>query len=501
MTNTPCPDKAKLELMLLGKLPPAELESVGEHFLHCTVCANVAETIPASDGLTAAIQARKIFSGDEELLAQAIERAKGLRSQLQTADGQINATTEMQGQATQPNPSAPALDYDLDFLALAEQPDELGRLGGYRILEVMGVGGMGLVFRAEDPKLERMVALKVMKPTIAASKSAKDRFLREAKATAALDHHNIVQIFQVGEDRGVPYIAMQYLRGESLQTRLSRDKQLAQADVLRIGREVADGLQVAHDRGLIHRDIKPDNIWLDAKTGAGKLLDFGLARAAADNAGLTQDGTVLGTPRYMSPEQSLGQTVDFRCDLFSLGSVLYHLAAGRPAFDGSNLTATLIAVAQANPQSIDKLAPKLHPELSRLIMRLLAKDRDQRPQSAAEVSRAIADIEKQLAAARAEPLAPTIEIRPKVDRSLRDRSTSSHGVTRLLWRNPVFLRSSIALAALAFLIACGVIIIKITNKDGTTVEITLPDDVKKVEITESEIPNPKSQIPNPKSQI
>ncbi|MFV1967506.1 MAG: SUMF1/EgtB/PvdO family nonheme iron enzyme [Pirellulaceae bacterium] len=316
---------------------------------------------------------------------------------------------------------------------------------------------MGVVFRAEDPKLERLVALKAMKPAFAASRSAKERFLREAKATASIEHENIVHIYQIGEDRGVPFIAMQFLRGESLHKCLAREQKIDQRKVLRIGREVAEGLAVAHDRGLIHRDIKPDNIWLeDVKKGSGpigaehraptasvgrgrsvqldptpfsrvKILDFGLVRAASDDAGLTRAGVVVGTPKYMAPEQAHGQTVDHRCDLFSLGSVLYHLATGKAPFAGSNVTATLMAVAQKEPEAVDKICPEIDSDLARLIMRLLSKDRDQRPQSADEVVEAIMEIEQRLAVEQAPAVAGLPTEPPGVTEGLNDAGRPAVG--------------------------------------------------------------------------
>src|SRR4051812_16155442 len=173
------------------------------------------------------------------------------------------------------------------FLAPPQQPDELGRLGPYRVLAVLGAGGMGIVFRAEDPQLARLVALKAMLPALAASDSARQRFLREARAAAAIKHDHIVTIHQVGEDRGAPFLAMEFLEGEPLDARLQREGKLPVAEVLRIGREIALGLAAAHKRELIHRDIKPANVWLEGDpgalaTGVGgrvKILDFGLARA------------------------------------------------------------------------------------------------------------------------------------------------------------------------------------------------------------------------------
>src|SRR5206468_2632183 len=173
------------------------------------------------------------------------------------------AKQEVRADATQAEQRPP--DADLyDFLAPPQSADELGRLGPYRILKVLGAGGMGVVYQAEDAGLQRLVALKAMLPALAASGSAKARFLREARAAAAIEHDHIVHIYQVGEDRGVPFLAMQFLQGQPLDERL-RQGELPLGEVLRIGRETAEGLQAAHERGLIHRDIKPANLWLERR--------------------------------------------------------------------------------------------------------------------------------------------------------------------------------------------------------------------------------------------
>ena len=232
-------------------------------------------------------------------------------------------------------------DEHYDFLAPAQSPDELGRLGNYRVLRVLGTGGMGVVFEAEDVQLKRHVALKAMKPGGAVSASSRKRFLREAQAAAAVEHDHIVPVYQVGEDRGVPFIAMPLLRGQTLADRMGKfqvqgskfkvdspksnhespksevqspksegAEALPTFEVLRIGREIALGLAAAHRRGLIHRDIKPSNIWLEEETGRAKILDFGLARASDGGEQLTQAGATLGTPAYMSPEQASGDDAD-----------------------------------------------------------------------------------------------------------------------------------------------------------------------------------------------
>jgi len=290
-----------------------------------------------------------------------------------------------------PIPATPSRGYD--FLAPPQLPDEMGRLGPYRVLKVLGAGGMGVVFLAEDPRLRRPVALKAMLPGTAATDSAMERFLREARLTAAIKHDHIVCIYQVDEDRGAPYLAMEFLEGESLHDRVKRERILPVQEVLRIGREIAEGLAAAHGRGLIHRDIKPANIWLEGDRGRVKLLDFGLARSTNDDMELTMTGAVLGTPAYMAPEQAQALAVDHRCDLFSLGCVLYRLCTGDTPFKGSDPLSMALAIVADEPKPPDELNADLPPELSRLILQLLAKDPEKRPASAGAVAAALRAME------------------------------------------------------------------------------------------------------------
>jgi serine/threonine protein kinase len=280
-----------------------------------------------------------------------------------------------------------------DFLAPAQQPDEIGRLGMYRVLRVLGAGGMGVVFHAEDIALQRPVALKAMLPALAATPANRERFLREARAAAAIEHDHIVTIHQVGEENGVPFMAMQLLRGESLEAHLQREGVLPPAEVLRIGRETAEGLAAAAERGLVHRDIKPANIWLEGERRRVKILDFGLARGTSDNAHLTQQGVIIGTPAYMAPEQCGGKGLDARCDLFSLGCVLYRVSTGALPFIGEDTVSTLLAVATQQPRDPRALNPAMPASLSRIILRLLAKDPAKRYASAREVSEALTAVE------------------------------------------------------------------------------------------------------------
>jgi WD40 repeat protein len=281
----------------------------------------------------------------------------------------------------------------LGFLAPPEAPDEVGRLGPYRVRRVLGTGGMGVVFHAEDPQLARPVALKAMLPALAVSADARQRFLREARAAAAISHDHVVPVFAVGEDRGVPFLAMPLLEGESLEERLHREEVLSPTEVLRIGREIAAGLAAAHERGLVHRDVKPANVWLEGSQRRVKILDFGLARAAAAGPQLTREGAIIGTPAFMSPEQVNGRPVDARGDLFSLGCVLYQMATGSQPFAAPDTTSTLLAVSHCRPRPPDEVRPGLPPTLSALILQLLAKDPDDRPASAGAVIEMIAAIE------------------------------------------------------------------------------------------------------------
>lgn len=287
---------------------------------------------------------------------------------LSDVEGQTALGADRAGQGTQAL-SAAAPDRNFyDFLAPPEKPDELGRLGPYRVLQVLGKGGMGVVFRAEDPHLERMVALKAMLPSMAGSPSSRERFFREAKAAAALKHPHIVSIHQVGFDRGAPFLAMEYLEGEPLDDRLKREPRLPVPEILRIGREIAKGLAAAHEKGLIHRDIKPANLWLEGKAGHVKILDFGLARAMGDTTHLTQSGAIIGTPAYMAPEQASGKPLDHRCDLFSLGCVLYRMSTGERPFKGEDAMSIISALALENPPPPDSLNSEVPAELSDLVM-------------------------------------------------------------------------------------------------------------------------------------
>ncbi len=284
------------------------------------------------------------------------------------------------------------------FLEPSEKPGLLGLLGSYEIIELIGRGGMGLVFRAKDVKLQRIVAIKVLAPELAARPESGRRFLREARAAASISHPNIVTVHAVDEGRPtasmgglrLPYLVMECVVGESLQQRLNSTGPLPLNELLRIGIQIGEGLAAAHERGLVHRDIKPCNILLENGVDRVKITDFGLARSM-DDLTLTAPGALSGTPQYMAPEQAIGAAVDHRADLFSFGCVLYAMGTGESPFRGRSLLNVMKRVTEEEARPLRERQPDLPEWLEELTHSLLRKDPQDRIQSAAEVVRILKD--------------------------------------------------------------------------------------------------------------
>jgi len=389
-----CSSATDLQQFAVGTLGVAQADALARHLGQCRHCLERLHGLNVDDPLLEAIrsQASDVQRPDHPVLKQLISQLTRLRA----ASAGVTASAE----ATQAGNDGEGDVEPFDFLAPSQGPGELGRLGSFRILKVLGHGGMGVVFQAEDTHLKRAVAVKAMRPEVAKKTTARERFLREARAAAALVHDHIVAVYHVGEEGGVPYLVMPLLKGASLENFLKKKQgdqagtPLTLGQILKLGREIAKGLAAAHAVGLIHRDIKPANIWLDATTGGRvKILDFGLARGGSDDPHLTQSGAIVGTPAYMSPEQAGGQKVDPRTDLFSLGCVLYRLCTGQLPFKGDTTMATLLSVMQDNPRPVRDINPAIPQPFSDFVMSLLAKEPAGRPASAKEVVSALQTLE------------------------------------------------------------------------------------------------------------
>ncbi|MCI0461588.1 MAG: protein kinase [Gemmataceae bacterium] len=353
-----CPDQRQMEAFLRGALSGPDIRRIRSHVEACAACQGVLLCLGAHQAVPA------------------------------VADRLEDCNTPSISQ----DPSAPSR---YPFLLPAVLPDELGRLGPYRVLRLLGEGGMGLVFHAEDIALNRPVALKVLKPQLNGG-NGWQRFLREARTLAAIKHERLVTIFQAGQEGEVAYFAMELLQGESLEDKLKWGRPLEVDEILRIGREIASGLAALHAKNVLHRDLKPANIWLESPHQRVKILDLGLARTPGEGANLTRSGTLLGTPSFMSPEQARGEPLDARSDLFSLGCILYCLCTGTRPFQGGTTMAILTSLALSAPEPAHDLNPRIPRPLSDLVKQLMAKNLKDRPGSANTVRKQLEWIGRQL---------------------------------------------------------------------------------------------------------
>ena len=300
---------------------------------------------------------------------------------------------------------SPSDDLSLAFLKPSDDAAALGRIGRYEVMEVLGRGGMGLVLKAHDPVLQRSVAIKVMSSAMAMHPRARDRFRREARAAAAVHNEHTVAVYEVNEEGDVPFLVMEYIQGCSVQDLLDRGKPLPIDDVLRIGAHVARGLAAAHAQGLIHRDVKPANILLDEQTKAAKISDFGLARAI-DDSSLTQQGSLAGTPEYMSPEQAGCESVGSETDLFSLGSVLYSMCAGKPPFQSETSLGVLRMIREDSPQALAEVRPETPRGLVEIIEQLMSKTPEGRRYSARDLAEALQRVSRYPSDDSTKPVSP-----------------------------------------------------------------------------------------------
>lgn len=368
-----CPDDLQLEQVLRESVESNHLARLEEHLSACRRCQQKLQRL-----------AGPLHSSTDP---PAVQSDRSRPQQLQRAMQQLRGTSIVA--ETDQCRAAPREDIrQLVLAALPNDPEGIGiaRLDQYIIQQVIGCGGFGVVLLAWDQRLHRSVAIKVLSPVLAVRKAFRQRFLREARAAAAVDHPGVVTIHAIEDSAAFPYIVMEYIEGESLEDRLHRTGPLTESEILLIGRQLAAALAAAHQAGIVHRDIKPSNVLLPSSQKQIRVTDFGLARMDGTTA-MTSAGQILGTPSYMSPEQARGEELDFRTDLFSLGSVLFAMAAGHPPFCGADTSETLRAVLQCRPGDLKLLRPDLSPELIQLIRRLQAPERGDRPLSAGQVVR------------------------------------------------------------------------------------------------------------------
>ena len=276
-------------------------------------------------------------------------------------------------------------DSELEILRPAREPGSLGSLEHYEVHDVVGRGGMGIVLKARDTELDRIVAIKILAAHLKTNSVSRKHFVREAQAAAAICDPHVVTIHAVNDKGVLPYLVMEFIFGVTLEERVNRDGPLAVKEILRIGMQAAEGLAAAHRQGMIHRDVKPANILLENGIERVKIVDFGLARVN-DQFNLTHPGIIAGTPAYMSPQQARCEVLDHRTDLFSLGCVLYFLCTGVPAFNATNMITVLKRVCEDKPTPIRRLNSEIPDWLAEIVNKLMAKEPKDRFQSAAELA-------------------------------------------------------------------------------------------------------------------
>ncbi|TWT89550.1 serine/threonine-protein kinase [Neorhodopirellula pilleata] len=280
----------------------------------------------------------------------------------------------------------------IDFLDPPQSEGEMGRLGPYRVTELIGLGGMGQVFRAEDTRLKRTVALKVMNRKFSATPHSRKRFVEEARSMAAVYHDNVATIFEVGQQKKTPFMAMELLKGATLEQLVTGGRKFSYQEIIEIAKQTALGLDAAHERGIVHRDIKPANLWMQSPQERIKILDFGLALAGTGVDELSAVGSVVGSLGYLAPEQASNEPVDERTDLYALGVVMYELCAGKLPLLGRNVSSQLVTIITQEPVPLSEVDVNVPEPLARLITQLLIKDPGQRPPTATRLYEQLVEV-------------------------------------------------------------------------------------------------------------
>ncbi|TWU58992.1 Serine/threonine-protein kinase PrkC [Rubripirellula tenax] len=361
------------------------------------------------------------------------------------------------------------------WLDPTDDPQSLGRFAGYEIVGIVGHGGMGIVLKGFESSLNRYVAIKVLAPRLATNGNARKRFAREAQAAAAVRHDNVIAIHRVDDWHGLPFLVMPYVGGISLQKRIDIEGSLNIEQTLRVGVQIASGLAAAHAQGLVHRDIKPANILLEQGVERVTITDFGLARAA-DDASVTRTGVIAGTPQYMSPEQAEARQIDARSDLFSLGSVLYAMATGRPPFRGDHSFEVLKRIVNEPTRPIREIEASVPEWFEQLVARLHCKFPNDRFDSAEQVANLLEDCLAHVQQPTTTPL-PEAVANPVAElaKSFGSRSTKPASESLGDFRYPPIGKLIVAAAFAFSLIFAGVLIVLELNKGTLTIESEVDD--------------------------
>lgn len=400
MSLPSCPSEEALQQLCEGTLSPDQEVALSTHLDECDTCLEAVESIGNAKSFDSELVGLNESTEDSDALRRKLAAIKASKPFASATSSRVSVT---------------------DLLPwLEESENGIGRIAEYELSECVGRGGMGAVFKAYDSNLERTVALKIMSPSLLVDEAAPERFLREARAAAGINSPHVVSVFAVSKIRDLPYLVMEFVDGESLQQRLTRDGCLPMSEVVELSQQIATGLAAAHGSGVVHRDIKPANILIEAFSGAAKITDFGLARSV-NSSSLTRSGLLVGTPDFIAPEQvnSASTEPDHRADLFSLGSLIYCMCAARVPFGGESMMATLTAVCSTEPEPIEKLNPHVPDWLAGLIRKLHSKDANDRPASATEVLKLL-----EQAKVTASDVTANIPVPPPVQAAETQRPTS-----------------------------------------------------------------------------
>ncbi len=361
MSLSRCFEPAELLSALDEHVQPTQVKRIADHLEHCQDCRRTMQTLAIGKEVSPARFEQQLqqLGSDPRFRERGAERL---------GSGQ----------------------HAIKLLNPTDDPEMIGRLGRFEVSAFIGNGAAGFVFKGFDRSLHRPVALKLLSPTIAHLATARKRFHREGRAIALVRDPHVVDVYGVDDHNELPFLVMQYVSGESLQTRIARVGEMSTEEVTRIGLQVAKGLAAAHAQGIVHRDIKPSNILMEFGSDRAIVSDFGLAQVS-DDAAMTKTGLLAGTPQFMAPEQAEGKSLDERADLFSLGCVMYACCTGQAPFVGESILNVLKSVAEAQPKPVRELNPQIAPWLEALVQKLMAKLPGERFQSASQVAQALSE--------------------------------------------------------------------------------------------------------------